>query len=64
MNYEYRKNKRNNECQNISNYKLVKLSGKSIARIGKIINGVHTDPKIETVKSIAIVLDVDINEII
>ena len=50
--------------KNITNYKLAKLSGISVGQIGKIINGIHTNPKINTVKAIAKALDVDITEII
>lgn len=50
--------------KNISKYKLSKLSNVSEAQIGKILKGKHTNPHISTVKAIAKVLNVDINEII
>lgn len=52
------------ELKNISKYRLSKLSNVSETQIGKILNGIHSDPHISTVKKIAKALEVGINEII
>ena len=52
------------ELKNISKYRLSKLSNVSEAQIGKILNGIHFDPRISTVKKIANALEVSVEEII
>lgn len=52
------------KLKNISKYRLSQLSDVSETQIGKILNGIHSDPRISTVKKIAKALEVDINEII
>lgn len=52
------------EERNITRYRLSKLTGINESTITRLINEKNKDPKLNTVKAIAKVLDVDINEII
>ena len=52
------------EIKNISLYRLSKMTGISDSQLGKILNGITTNPRINTVKAIAKALDVSINEIV
>lgn len=48
----------------LSYYELAKISGVNESHIGKIANGVCTDPKISTIQKLAKALDVKIDDLI
>ncbi len=50
--------------RNITIYRLAKETGISDSQLGKILNGITTNPRINTVKAIANALNVSVNDIV
>lgn len=50
--------------KSITIYRLAKETGISDSQLGKILNGITTNPRINTVKAIARALNVSVNDII
>lgn len=50
--------------RNITIYRLAKETGISDSKLGKILNGVTVNPRINTVKAIANALHVSVNDIL
>lgn len=50
--------------RNITIYRLAKETGISDSQLGKILNGITTNPRINTVKAIANALNVSVNDIL